>query len=109
MGAGITSNHTLADHADFAEIYFCETQRNFRIECAICGGVNPAKYIFQIDAFLPRIRKWRFFPRILPAEALSDKKENNPNNAIHRMATRVTPRAWARSSPGTSRATGSHR
>ena len=34
---------------------------------------------------------------------------NNPNNAIHRMATRVMPPAWVRSSPGRSHATGSHR
>jgi hypothetical protein len=33
----------------------------------------------------------------LPAKALSDKKENKPNNAIHRMATRVTPRAGSAS------------
>jgi len=35
--------------------------------------------------------------------------KKKPNNAIHRMATRVTLRAWVRSSPGTDRATGSHR
>jgi hypothetical protein len=37
------------------------------------------------------------------------QQNKNANNAIHRMATRVTPPAWARSSPGRSRATGSHR
>jgi hypothetical protein len=60
-------------------------------------------------AVFQKIRNRRFSPRVLPAEALSDKKENNPNNAIHRMATRVTLHAWARSSPGMDRATGSHR
>jgi hypothetical protein len=35
--------------------------------------------------------------------------KKQPNNAIHRMATRVTLHAWARSSPGMDRATGSHR
>lgn len=39
----------------------------------------------------------------------SSDYEIKSSNAIHRMATRVTPRAWVRSSPGTGCATGSHR
>jgi hypothetical protein len=54
---------------------------------------------------------------VIPLRAFKNPEEKitfitkikNANNAMHRVATRVTPPAWARSLPGTSCATGSHR
>ena len=77
----------------FAENIFFGRKRGFHIDSAIWNQVHSRKQISEIDAIFPKLRNRNIFPRNFPTEALSDRKENNPNNAIHRMATRVTPHA----------------
>jgi len=64
---------------------------------------EPRQQDFFRDPFVSPRRN----PRDLTANRDSDRKI--PNEAVHRTPTRVTPPAWARSSPGRSRATARRR
>ena len=71
--------------------------------------VTPNKIYFGKKSFPESFKIGDFSEKNFRAEGYSDRRRNSANNAIHRMATRVMPPAWARSSPGRSHATGSHR
>ena len=71
--------------------------------------VAPNKIYFGKKSFPESFKIGDFSEKNFRAEGYSDRRRNSANNAIHRMATRVMPPAWVRSSPGRSHATGSHR
>ena len=70
---------------------------------------TPNKIYFGKKSFPESFKIGDISEKNFPAEANSDRRRNSANNAIHRMATRVTLPADSLRSFGRKRATGSHR